>query len=459
MSNDTSNKRKLEEEDFSDNKKVRQESPDSVVDDLNYLKESIKQEIFKTFEDRFNRLENEIKQLKSSSKDDSSTLSGRTANEESADTPPDEASLKVSSGGPKLHPLNPTVGGLSKSNSNPFNEIKGFKSTDSNEKGADLKPSKHTFGGSSFKINTPMNSFVSNSNPADTPTAPNTAQSSPKHVFGATSSFGSASAFDVAKSKKNVFEALPSKTTNEISKSPSADIDISKSNSSSVTSSFGSCTFGGNTKFNNAFQNSLKKKSFLDDKANKDDKNGETPDTENNGKENTPTTQQYKQVDLTPVGEIKTGEENEKSHFTSIAKIFELNLTKISDGWKERGLGRLHLNQSLDDPQKVRLVMRSQGLLRVVLNMKVTSNTKLIKGLEASLSPGKFVRWNSINDQGVPVQYLLKFANQTIRDELVEKVENLKETFETEPKSKGTETSSGVESKETKQNATGVKWL
>ena len=456
MSNDTSNKRKLEEEDFSDNKKVRQESPDSVVDDLNYLKESIKQEIFKTFEDRFNRLENEIKQLKSTSKGDSNTLSGRTANEGSVNTPPDEASHKVSSGGPKLHPLNPTVGEMPKSNSNPFNEIKGFKSVESNEKSTDLKPSKHTFGGSSFKI-TPMNSFVSNSNPADTPTAPNTAQSSPKHVFGATSSFGSTSAFDIAKSKKNVFEALPSKTINETSKSPSAD--ISKSNSSSVTSSFGSGTFGGNSKFNNAFQNSLKKKSFLDDKAEKDDKNEQTPDSESNGKEKTPSTQQYKQVDLTPVEEIKTGEENEKSHFTSTAKIFELNLTKISDGWKERGLGRLHLNQSLDDPQKVRLVMRSQGLLRVVLNMKVTSDTKLIKGLEASLSPGKFVRWNSINDQGVPVQYLLKFANQTIRDELIEKVENLKETFETEPKSKGTETSSGVESKETKQNATGVKWL
>ena len=456
MSNDTSNKRKLEEEDFSDNKKVRQESPDSVVDDLNYLKESIKQEIFKTFEDRFNRLENEIKQLKSTSKGDSNTLSGRTANEGSVNTPPDEASHKVSSGGPKLHPLNPTVGEMPKSNSNPFNEIKGFKSVESNEKSTDLKPSKHTFGGSSFKI-TPMNSFVSNSNPADTPTAPNTAQSSPKHVFGATSSFGSTSAFDIAKSKKNVFEALPSKTINETSKSPSAD--ISKSNSSSVTSSFGSGTFGGNSKFNNAFQNSLKKKSFLDDKAEKDDKNEQTPDSESNGKEKTPSTQQYKQVDLTPVEEIKTGEENEKSHFTSTAKIFELNLTKISDGWKERGLGRLHLNQSLDDPQKVRLVMRSQGLLRVVLNMKVTSDTKLIKGLEASLSPGKFVRWNSINDQGVPVQYLLKFANQTIRDELIEKVENLKETFETEPKSTGTETSSGVESKETKQHATGVKWL
>lgn len=459
MSNDTSNKRKLEEEHFSDNKKVRQESPDSVVDDLNYLKESIKQEIFKTFEERFDRLENEIKQLKYNAKGDSSTLSGTTVKEGSVDTPPDEASLKVSSGGPKLHPLNPTVSELAKSNSNPnpFNEIKGFRSMESNEKSTDLKPSKHTFGGSSFKINTPMNSFVSNSNPADTPTAPNTAQSSPKHVFGATSSFGSGSAFDVAKGKKNVFEPLQSKTANENSKSPSAD--ISKSNSSSVTSSFGSGTFGGNTKFNNAFQNSLKKKSFLDDSANKDDENEETPVTENNGKEKTPTTQQYKQVDLTPVGEIKTGEEHEKSHFTSTAKIFELNLTKISEGWKERGLGRLHLNQSLDDPQKVRLVMRSQGLLRVVLNMKVTSDTKLIKGLEASLSPGKFVRWNSINDQGEPVQYLLKFANQTIRDELIEKVENLKETFETDPKSKGVETSSGVESNETKQNATGVKWL
>ncbi|CUM45460.1 uncharacterized protein AC631_02067 [Debaryomyces fabryi] len=457
MSNDTSNKRKLEEEYFSDNKKVRQESPDSVVDDLNYLKESIKQEIFKTFEERFNKLENEIKQLKHTSKDNSSTKSGSGKKEESVSTPPDETNLKVSSGGSKLHPLNPTATELPKSNSNPFDEIKGFKSVEGNEKASDLKPSKHTFGGSSFKLTTPMNSFVSNSNPADTPTAPNTAQSSPKHVFGATSSFGNVSAFDVAKSKKNVFEALPSKSTTENSKSPSAD--ISKSTSSSVTSSFGSGAFGNNTKFNNAFQNSLKKKSFLDDKESKDDADEETRNSETNGKEKTPTTQQYKQVNLTPVEEIKTGEENEKSHFTSMAKIFELDLTNISEGWKERGLGRLHLNQSLEDPLKVRLVMRSQGLLRVVLNMKVTSDTKLIKGLEASLSPGKFVRWNSINEHGVPVQYLLKFANQTIRDELVEKVENLKETFETEPKSKGTETSTSVESKETKQDATGVKWL
>lgn len=444
MSNDTSNKRKLEEENLGDNKKLRQESPDSVVDDLNYLKDSIKQEIFKTFEERFSKLENEIHQLKHSQADSSRLTTGNA--KDSVSTPPDE--IKVSTGGPKLHPLNPSAGLQKSQSSNPFNDSKAFVSTEKST--VSLKPSTHTFGGSSFKITTPMNSFMSNVNPADTPTAPNTAQSSPKHVFGATSIFGNASAFDAVKEKKNVFEALPSKS--ESSKSPN---ELSKSNTSSATSSFGG-TFGGGSKFNNAFQNSLKKKSFLDEKPTKDNVQEEATKTEDEN-EKSPAAQQYKQVDLSPVEEIKTGEENEKSHFTYAAKMFELDLSNISEGWKERGLGKLHLNQSLDDPSKVRLIMRSQGLLRVVLNMKVTKETKLIKGLEASLSPGKFVRCNSVNDKGSPVQYLLKFANQTIRDELIEKVENLKETFD----NSGTATngSTSNDSKDTKESATGVKWL
>ncbi|ODV65489.1 PH domain-like protein, partial [Hyphopichia burtonii NRRL Y-1933] len=193
--------------------------------------------------------------------------------------------------------------------------------------------------------------------------------------------------------------------------------------------------FGANSKFNNAFQNSLKKKSFLDTDSSTDQETkkeeSKSPSAEKSKLESSgsSTPQQYKQVDLTPVPEIKTGEENEKSLYSVTAKIFELNLTKISEGWKERGLGPLHLNESIDDPSQVRLVMRSQGLLRVVLNLKVTPSLNLIKGLEASLSPGKFMRINSISDKGYPVQYLLKFNNENIRNELFDKIEDLKKTM------------------------------
>ena len=101
----------------------------------------------------------------------------------------------------------------------------------------------------------------------------------------------------------------------------------------------------------------------------------------------------------------------------------------MSEGWKERGVGPLHLNQSKADPKQVRLVMRSQGLLRVVLNYKINADTEILKGLEASLTPEKFLRLNSINAEGTPIQNLLKFGSGTLRDELVEKIESLKQSI------------------------------
>lgn len=450
MSHDISNKRKLEDEELSENKKIRQESPDSVVDDLNYLKESIKQEIFKVFDERFHNLENEIKELK------------RTIGERSGDsfekkdgggyikTPPDVSNSSTSHS-TRLHPLSTINNKAQKLQANNTSDNAVLSKPDDSGK---QNTAKHTFGGKAYLITTPTNSFITSTNPADTPTAPNTAQSSPKHVFGATSSFGN-SAFDI-KSKRNVFDGLSSKVAEQ--SDPNINGDAGKPvSSASASSSFGSNTFGNNSKFGNAFQNSLKKKSFLDNKNEDNEEELSSKNTrESNTPEKTPATQQYKQVDLTPVQEIKTGEENEQSHFIATAKIFELDLSKISDGWKERGLGRLHLNQSLSDIKQVRLVMRSQGLLRVVLNMKVTSETKLFKGLEASLTPGKFVRMNSVNDKGIPVQYLLKFGNETIRDELVEKVENLQEVL---IESKDGENKDSTGSTEKPKAQTGVKWL
>ena len=175
--------------------------------------------------------------------------------------------------------------------------------------------------------------------------------------------------------------------------------------------------FGANSKFGNAFQQSLKKKSFLDEPE-----EPKAPATDALDTAATPERDPvaYKQVDL-EVKEIKTGEEDERLLFSATAKLFELDLTQIQLGWKERGVGQLHLNQAVADALQRRLVMRLQGLLRVILNMKLAADTRVMKGLEASLSPGKYLRVALVRD-GKPVQYLMKFGSQAVRDELCEKI-------------------------------------
>lgn len=224
-------------------------------------------------------------------------------------------------------------------------------------------------------------------------------------VFGSKSSFGDA--FKKSKEKPDIFASA---------------------NDESTTSLFGSnvLLFGSKSKFGNAFQQTLLKPSFLDSPE-------PTAEKEDSVDESKPkTSQQYKQVDLEEKT-VTTGEENEESVFSATVKVFELDLSNIKEGWKERGVGPLHLNQSKLDSKEVRIVMRSQGLLRVVLNYKITPETELIKGLEASLSPGKFLRFNSVVS-GKLVQYLVKFSNETLRDGLVNKVKELQEKITKEDK-------------------------
>ncbi|ODV79835.1 PH domain-like protein [Suhomyces tanzawaensis NRRL Y-17324] len=259
---------------------------------------------------------------------------------------------------------------------------------------------KATFGASLFSISasvaTPTNSFNSTTKATETPTAPNSSKSSPQPVFGATTSFGK-SLQENLKNRKNVFDSIPSQYEQPTPAQPSS-------------------SFGANSKFGNAFQESLKKKSFLDE---------QTPDSQE-GEEKGSTPQQFKQVELEKIQNIQTGEEDEESKFNATAKLFELDLSKISEGWKERGLGPVHLNQSTKNKNDCRIVMRSNGLLRVILNYKITPESKLLKGLEASLTPGKFVRLNSANAQGLPIQYLLKFGSEATRNQFYDATEEIK---------------------------------
>ncbi|KAJ8144896.1 hypothetical protein OY671_001998 [Metschnikowia pulcherrima] len=258
---------------------------------------------------------------------------------------------------------------------------------------------------------------------------------SAKPVFGAASSFGNASIFEKMKNKTNVFDSKPETT-----------FDANEAKAPAVATSFGTFggSFGASSKFSNALQKATQKKSFLDE-----------PTTVTSSKPDSPSasSQQYKQVELTEK-KVETGEENESSLFSTTAKLFELDLDNIAEGWKERGRGPLHLNQSQENPAEARLVMRSNGLLRVILNYKVTPTTDLIKGLEASLSPGKFLRMASLSG-GKPVQYLLKFSNQDIRDGLFNRVAELKS--EIEKVNKSSEKSDGGERKEPQE--TGFRFI
>lgn len=336
----------------------------------------------------------------------------KTKNEDKTSNQPKEAP-KATFGG-TLFKINPQ-----KSSSTEFG--KSFSESSNNSTPIPVSKENENNEPTTDKINTDNN--ITTNNNKDNDDKKSNEKKTTSHVFGSASSFGNA--LQMSKNKPSIF-----------------DSNTSSSSESTKSSTFGSTFgsgFGSNSAFGNAFQNSLKKKSFLDKDSNNDatstDKTTKESETSSpstvpaeklESRESSQTPQQYKQIDLAPVEEIKTGEENEHSLFSVTAKIFELNLTKISEGWKEKGLGPLHLNESIEDKNQVRLVMRSQGLLRVVLNMKIAKNTNLIKGLEASLSPGKFLRLNSVSEKGEPIQYLLKFGNESIRDELYDKVEELK---------------------------------
>ncbi|GAA0167048.1 scaffold/adaptor protein [Lithospermum erythrorhizon] len=70
---------------------------------------------------------------------------------------------------------------------------------------------------------------------------------------------------------------------------------------------------------------------------------------------------------------IETGEENEKAVFAADSMLFEF----IGGSWKERGKGELKVNVSSVETGKARLVMRSKGNYRLILNASLYADMKL----------------------------------------------------------------------------------
>ncbi|KAG7666371.1 uncharacterized protein J8A68_000092 [[Candida] subhashii] len=412
-----SGKRKIESSEISNEvKRTKSTNNDE-------MKLSIINEITRSFDSRLQKLENRIEkleeQLSSDGKKDNIERSKQSEDDEEEDNNDEDEEEDVDED----------------EDDNDIDESEDIDQDNINQVGSPTEPPsisketsvppalppRATFGASSFVPKKSNDNVTS------------------KPVFGATTAFGGASAsfgksvMDNMKYGQHVFDSLPSKLEasklDEVEKKAEIKPET-KTETSTTTSTFGS-GFGSKSRFGNAFQESLKKKSFLDSSSEKKSSPSTAMDittsdtTSAGGNNNKITSPKIQHVELTPVAS-STGEEDEISHFNSTAKIFELDLTNIMEGWKERGVGPLHLNQSRSDQTKARLVMRSQGLLRVVLNYKINKNTELLKGLEASMAPGKYLRLNSLNADGKPIQYLIKFSNESLRDDLIEKVESLK---------------------------------
>ncbi|KAL3466388.1 hypothetical protein BJX64DRAFT_274641 [Aspergillus heterothallicus] len=88
---------------------------------------------------------------------------------------------------------------------------------------------------------------------------------------------------------------------------------------------------------------------------------------------------------------IETGEEEEKTYFSCKAKLFHFS----DKEWKERGLGTFKVNvkvtNGVEDKKSARMIMRADGVLRVMLN------SPLFKGMKIGDATGKEPRSKQIN--------------------------------------------------------------
>ncbi|WOO84749.1 Brefeldin A resistance protein [Vanrija pseudolonga] len=106
--------------------------------------------------------------------------------------------------------------------------------------------------------------------------------------------------------------------------------------------------------------------------------------------------------------EVFTGEEDEETVFQTRVKLFSMETEQ--GAWRERGLGALKLNKRRADGGGARLVMRADGVLRVILN------ASLYVGMTC-LEDGKHVR-TTVFEGGERRFITIRTANPKVAAEL-----------------------------------------
>ncbi|CAN6342371.1 unnamed protein product [Urochloa humidicola] len=116
-------------------------------------------------------------------------------------------------------------------------------------------------------------------------------------------------------------------------------------------------------------------------------------------------------------GPVETGEENEKAVFTADSALYEY----LDGGWKERGKGELKLNVPVAGDERARLVMRTKGNYRLVLNASLYDDMSL---KDMDKKGATFACMNSIGEsQSGLATFALKFKDTATREEFKGAVE------------------------------------
>ena len=113
---------------------------------------------------------------------------------------------------------------------------------------------------------------------------------------------------------------------------------------------------------------------------------------------------------------VPTGEEDDVCIHTVRAKLYAINPKSLDDGWKERGVGTLRVLESTKNGHtSVRLVMRADAVLRVILNMPLRRFYKLEDGGDSM--GDKTIRIFGVED-GMGTWLALKVGNKAAAEQL-----------------------------------------
>ncbi|GJJ73409.1 Ran-binding protein 3 [Entomortierella parvispora] len=274
--------------------------------------------------------------------------------------------------------------------------------------GADSSTSTSVFGSGS---STTKSAFGSDS--SATKSVFGSEPSTTKSVFGSSSSFSSGFGQGSESTAFSVFGAK-SVVGSVGNPSQAARENTSAFTSSQPTSSFGG-TFGSKASFG-------KEASFLGDQdsqnqsqgdfgemlsqhqAGNEDDQQEEEETEDFG---TGIFTNAEQVD------VQTGEEDEMNIFSTKGKLYaDADKTQ---SWKERGKGTFKVNVGRKDTKLARLVMRADGVLRLILNIAIFPDMKAI------ITGDKYVRFVGVED-GQPMSFLLKVKDITEAENVVRSI-------------------------------------
>jgi len=109
--------------------------------------------------------------------------------------------------------------------------------------------------------------------------------------------------------------------------------------------------------------------------------------------------------------DVMTGEEHEETLYQTRAKLY---IMEREGGWKERGTGLLKLNVRQSDGRAPRLIMRADGVLRLILNVS------LYVGMQTKVDQ-RYLR-ATVFEEGTRQFITIRTANDKIAAELAEAI-------------------------------------